>query len=114
MATFTTESGGHTPDQWPLPQTNYQPINTSAGSQLSTLINTIKTRQAEGNYEDAQQIIDDNQQLLSQYVFDTSKINQYVEEIRNIQVYALQHKQQIYYGNINGIAIGDIYIGDNE
>ena len=112
MSTYSTESGGHTPDQWPLPLTNYQPINSAEGSQLSELINQIKHYQAIGDYEGAQQLIEDNQALLSQYVFDTSKINQYVEEIRNIQVYALQHKQQIYYQNPSGVQTGDVYIGD--
>lgn len=112
MSTYSTEAGGHLPNQWPIPLTNYQPINSEEGSQLSNLINNIKHLQAIGDYEGAQLLIDDNKTLLSQYVFDTSKINQYVEEIRNIQVYALQHKQQIYYQNPTGIQNGDVFIGD--
>ena len=112
MAVFTTEAGGHLPTQWPIPQTNYQPIDTPSGSELSNLINQIKEYQASGNYQAAQQLINANQETLSQYIFDTSKINQYVEEIRNIQIYALQHKQQIYYQNYSAIAFGDVYIGN--
>lgn len=113
MSTYSTESGGHTPNQWPLPLTNYQPINSAEGSQLSELINQIRHYQLVGDYEGAQQLIDDNQALLSQYIFDTSKMNQYVEEIRNLQIYALHHKQQIYYQSSTGIETGDVYIGNN-
>lgn len=98
--------------QWPnetITLTNYRDADDSIGSILAQ----IKTAQASGNYSQAQQIIDDNRTALQGYVIDSSAINKYVEEIRNLEIYTKSNKQQVFYQTSEPYdiaSVGDVWI----
>ena len=100
--------------QWPeelITLTDYKDADNVVGS----LIQQIRAAQATGDYETAQEIIDTNINVLKRYVQDSSAINRYVEEIRNLEIYAKSHKQQIYYQRNDPedyISENDVWIGD--
>lgn len=60
-------------------------------------IKEIKEKQAEGNYDEAASIIQDNINFLSHYVVDAVTFRTWEEEIYNTQRYAKKVQQQIYF-----------------
>lgn len=88
---------------------NYQDVT----DQIGALINQIKTLQASGNYVQAQRVIEQNKNVLAQYVITTDAINAIEEETRNVEIYAKQKKQQVYYQDDepDTETVGDIWIG---
>ena len=94
MAGYTHEAGAVFPNGI-ISLTHYK----NADSSVSSLIKQIKTYQEAGNYTAAQNLIDNNRNLLEPYIFDTADVNRYVEEIRNLEIYSKVSRQQIYYQN---------------
>lgn len=98
--------------QWPeetISLTHYRDADNSIGSILAQ----IKAAQESGNYTLAQQIIRDNASALQGYVIDSSAINKYVEEIRNLEIYTKTYKQQVFYQIAEPYSyaeVGDVWI----
>ena len=101
--------------QWPnelITQTHYRDADNSIGSILAQ----IKAAQAAGNYTQAAQIIQNNRAALEGYVMDSSAINKYVEEIRNLEIYTKTYKQQLFYQTSEPYSyaeVGDVWIYHN-
>ena len=109
MADYTHQAGAQWPDEL-ITLTDYKDADDTVGS----LIAQIKAYQEAGNYEAAQALINQHSAELKQYVFDSAAINKYVEELRNLQIYAKVNKQQIFYQNTEPntfIAKDDVWIG---
>lgn len=109
MAQYSNIFGSQWPDKL-IDLTNYKDADNTVGN----LITQIRTAQANGDYTAAQRIIIQNKALLKQYVHDSSAINRYIEEIRNLEIYAKSHKQQVFYQeNVpeEYISDGDVWIG---
>lgn len=81
---------------------------------IAPVINQINTLRAQGLYNQAARIIQNNIDALSRYIVDTSTFRTWEEEIYNTQIYAKQVQQSIYFDesedDFDGIA-GDVWIG---
>lgn len=80
---------------------------------IAAIVNTIKTLQAKGLYEEAADIIARNKATLKHYIIDTALINELIEHIRNTEIYALTARQSIYTTDTEPYAClnGDVWIG---
>lgn len=79
---------------------------------MASVVNQIKSLQNEGLYNQAARVIENNRDVLGQYVIDSSMINEMIEQIRNTQIYALQQQQCVFYGSKPlTCSNGDIWIG---
>ena len=108
MARYTHEFGSQYPTDI-IDLTNYK----NADNTIGTLLNQIKACEANGDYAGAQTIISQSINTLKQYVLDSTAINRYVEEIRNIEIYVKANKQQIYYQRTEPRTyadVGDVWI----
>ena len=108
MARYTHNFGSQYPTDI-IEQTHYR----NADNTIGTLLNRIKACEASGDYAGAQSIISQNINTLKQYVLDSTAINRYVEEIRNIEIYVKANKQQIYYQTTDPYDyadVGDVWI----
>lgn len=112
MARYTHEFGSQYPTDI-IDLTNYK----NADNTIGTLLNQIKACEANGDYAGAQTIISQNINTLKQYVLDSTAINRYVEEIRNIEIYVKANKQQIYYQSTEPRTyadVGDVWILEGD
>ena len=79
---------------------------------LASIINDINNLRAQGLYNQAQRIIENNKDVLSQYVVDMLIFRTWEEEIYNTQKYAKQQQQSIYFEDNEPDCIeGDVWIG---
>jgi len=112
MARYTRTFGSQYPMDI-IELTNYKNADNTIGS----LLNQIKAAEARNDYAAAQSIISQNINTLKQYVLDSSAINRYVEEIRNIEIYIKSNKQQIYYQKTEPYTyadVGDVWILEGD
>ena len=81
---------------------------------IAPVINQINSLRAQGLYNQAARIIQNNIDTLSQYIVDASTFRTWEEEIYNTQIYAKQVQQSIYFDesedDFDGIE-GDVWIG---
>lgn len=81
---------------------------------ISPLINQINSLRLQGLYTKAAVIIQENFDILSQYIVDAITYRTWEEEIYNTQKYAKQVQQSIYFDefekDFDGIE-GDIWVG---
>ena len=68
-----------------------------ADDTIASIINQIKTLQANGEYDRAAEYIESNKDTLGPYVLGAEYLNTIDEETRNIEIYTKSKKQQIYY-----------------
>ena len=68
-----------------------------ADDSIAPIINQIKTLQAQGKYNQAAAYIEANKAALGPYVLGSEYMNTIDEETRNVEIYAMAKKQQIYY-----------------
>lgn len=81
---------------WPfglLQLTDYKDADNTVGP----IIAQIKAYQEAGDFDSAQELIRQHASTLKKYCFDAAAINRYIEELRNLQIYTRQKKQQIFY-----------------
>ena len=80
---------------------------------IASLVNEINSYKMQGNFEVASKLISENAGLLAHYVIDASTINTIEEEIRNVQVMALQKHQCVYFDEEEPeyCALGDLWEG---
>lgn len=79
---------------------------------VATLINQLKSYQANGDYGSASNLIAVNP-TLKQYIIGVDVINKLVEEIRNAQIYAKSVKQTVFVQDTEPTTSinGDVWIG---
>lgn len=68
-----------------------------ADDSIASIINQIKILQAAGEYSRAASFIAANKASLGPYVLGSEYLNTIDEETRNIEIYAMSRKQQIFY-----------------
>ena len=108
MARYTSIFGSEYPNDI-ITVTEYK----NADNTIGQLLNQIKQAEESGNYSEAQSIIRANANVLKQYVMDSSAINRYQEEIRNIEIFVKANKQQIFYQTSEPrsyASVGDVWI----
>lgn len=87
---------------------NFKNIDDS----IADVINQINTLRAQGLYNQAARLIQNNSDILSQYVADAVTFRTWEEEIYNTQVYAKQKQQSIYFDDVEPDCIdGDVWLG---
>lgn len=79
---------------------------------IADVINQINTLRAQGLFNQAARLIQNNSDILSQYVADAVTFRTWEEEIYNTQVYAKQKQQSIYFDDVEPDCIdGDVWLG---
>lgn len=79
---------------------------------IADVINQINTLRAQGLYNQAARLIQNNSDILPQYVADAVTFRTWEEEIYNTQVYAKQKQQSIYFDDVEPDCIdGDVWLG---
>lgn len=87
---------------------NFKNIDDS----VAALINKINSLRLNRAYDQATSIIQDNKDILSQYVVDAVTFRTWEEEIFNTQKYAKQKQQVIYFDLQEPDCIeGDVWLG---
>lgn len=66
-------------------------------NEIADIINKFKSYQANGEYDKAAGVIQDNINLLSHYVVDAVTFRTWEEEIYNTQIYATKKQQTIHF-----------------
>lgn len=81
---------------------------------IASVINQINSLRSQGLYNQASRIIDNNKDVLSQYVVDAITFRTWEEEIYNTQIYAKQQQQVISFDESEPeCVVGDVWIGGN-
>ena len=84
----------------------------NAPSNVLDIIVKIKSLVISGLYSEAEQLLEDKKEVLSQYWVDADVINAIEEEIRNLEIYARSRHQAYYYQDEEPDAVeGDVWIG---
>lgn len=79
---------------------------------IAPIINQINSLRSQGLYNQAARIIENNKDILSQYIVDMITLRTYEEEIYNTQVYAKQVQQSVYFDLYEpNCMVGDVWIG---
>lgn len=79
---------------------------------IAPVINQINSLREQGLYNQATRIIQDNSDILPQYIIDAVTIQTMFEEIHNTQIYAKQVQQSIFFSDEEPeCQEGDVWIG---
>ena len=108
MARYTNRFGSKYPGDI-ISLTGYQ----NADNTIGDLLNRIKSAEENGDYTGAHAIIQQYSNVLKPYVLDSTAINRYVEEIRNIEIFVKANKQQVFYQRSEPrdyASVGDVWI----
>lgn len=106
MAGFSNEFSNF-PSQ-KITRHNYKNIDDN----ISSVINQINSLRSQGLYNQASRIIENNKDVLSQYVVDAINFRTWEEEIYNAQTYAKQVQQSVIFDkNEPDCMVGDVWIG---
>lgn len=111
MADYTNEYSSF-PDQI-LTRHNFKDVDDS----IASIVNQIKTLQANGEYSRAAAYIDMNKDTLGPYVLGSEYLNTIDEETRNVEIYCKSKKQQIYYQDDEPAKTAyqyDVWLGEND
>lgn len=82
---------------------------------IADIINQINTLRAQKLYGQAARIVENNYDILSQYVVDAVTFRTWVEEIYNTQKYAKQQQQFIYFEEEEPDCLeGDVWLGGGK
>lgn len=83
-----------------------------ADDSIADVFNQIKNLQAQGLYNQAQRIVEQNKDVLGSYILSTEYLNAIDEEIRNLQIYSKSASQSIFIQNSEPDALlYDVWIG---
>lgn len=78
---------------------------------IASLINQINALRSQGLYNQAARIIQNNSDVLGQYIVDAITFRTWEEEIFNTQRYAKQQQQSVYFDDNEPDCIeGDVWI----
>ncbi len=110
MAYYTNEYSNFPHELMPLH--HFKDVDDSVGS----LVNQIKILQSQGKYDKVNEIIQLNKDTLGQYCFGAELINRLDEEIRNLEIYAIYKRQNIYYTEQEPELVEnfDVWIGGSD
>lgn len=88
----------------------FKDVNDSIGN----VINQIKTLQAQGLYNQAQRLVEQNKDVLGSYSINSEYLNAIDEELINLEKYAKSQKQSVYIQNEEPeiCYTGDVWISD--
>ena len=80
---------------------------------IAPVINQIDTLRSQGLYGQASRIIENNKDILSQYIVDAITFRTWEEEIYNTQKYAKQVQQSVFFDEDepDECEEGDVWIG---
>jgi len=79
---------------------------------IASIINQINALRSRGLYNQASRIIQNNSDILGQYIVDAITFRTWEEEIYNTQKYAKQQQQSIYFDEDEPDCIeGDVWVG---
>ena len=80
---------------------------------VASVINEINSLRAQGLYNQAQRIIENNKDVLPQYIVDMVTLRTLEEEIFNTQRYAKQQQQSVYFEEEepDDSIEGDVWVG---
>lgn len=80
---------------------------------IASVINQINTLRSQGLYGQAYRIIENNKDILAQYIVDAITFRTWEEEIYNTQKYAKQIQQSVFLDEDepDDCAEGDVWIG---
>lgn len=79
---------------------------------IASVINQINELRSQGLYNQATRVIQNNQDVLAQYIVDAMIFRTWEEEIYNTQVYARQQQQCIYFDEEEPDCLeGDVWLG---
>lgn len=83
-------------------------------SKTAEITKQIKELQAQGLFDQAQQIAEQNKAILSGCTLDSEYINALDEEMINLEIYAKQKKQSIFIQATEpeNVVSDDVWIGD--
>lgn len=110
MANYTYESGASFPANGVMTLTHY----LDATNEIASAINQIKQWQNAGDYNSIVGYLRTNPGL-KKYILSAEAINKIEEETRNVEIFARQNKQQIFYQDtdpVDNMVYGDIWIGN--
>lgn len=88
-----------------------------ADDSVASIINQIKTLQANGEYSRAAEFIELYKDTLGPYVLGSEYLNTIDEETRNVEIYAKAKKQQIFYQDEEPSETAwrdDVWLGVND
>ena len=97
MSSYTSNFGSQFPSQV-MTLKQYENVSDT----LAGYVNTIKSLRANGKYTEANEMIEKYKTVLQNVSIDASFINKLQEEIRNTQIYAKKHQQQVYFTYSDG------------
>lgn len=82
-----------------------------APTSVATIVTQIKTHIVNKQFAQAAALLEDNKNILAQYMVDAKYINTLDEELHNLEIYTKSKKQAIYYteNKPDGVA-GDVWI----
>ena len=84
-----------------FPETLYSLHNfldlKDAPTSVANVVTQIKNFILEKKYNQAAQLLEDNKNILAQYIIDAEYINSLDEELRNLEIYTKSKKQALYY-----------------
>lgn len=84
-----------------------------ADDSIANVINQIKDLQSQGLYNQAQRIVEQNNDVLASYILSTEYLNAIDEEIRNLQIYSKTVSQSIFVQDDEPEAmLNDVWIGN--
>lgn len=79
---------------------------------IASIINQINQLRSLGLYNQASRVIENNKDILGQYIVDANTFRTWEEEIYNAQIYAKKQKQIIFFDSDEPNAdIGDVWVG---
>lgn len=80
---------------------------------IASVINQINSLRAQGLYNQAQRIVENNKDVLQQYVVDMITFRTWEEEIYNAQKFAKQRQQFIFFeeNEPDDCIEGDVWVG---
>lgn len=82
---------------------------------IATIINEINELRSQGLYNQAVRVIQNNSDVLGQYIVDAITYRTWEEEIYNTQVYARKMQQSIYFDQEEPDCIeGDVWLGGGD
>lgn len=82
---------------------------------IAVIINQINELRSQGLYNQATRVIQNNSDVLSQYIVDAITFRTWEEEIYNTQVYARQIQQSVYFGKEEpDCFVGDVWISGGD
>ena len=79
---------------------------------IASVINEINTLRSQGLFNQADRLIKNNSDILSEYIADAVTFRTWEEEIYNTQIYAKQKQQCVYFDREEPDALySDVWIG---